>query len=197
MDKKKTVIGSLASQTLTIKGCESLASETKSSDPIGCYLRTALEHHLDGITTIQYLRDNSVEQANLHSVYWEFTHKNFKKFIPIDFIIKKLPLKRVRDEAAKCKFTLSKNHWVKAFVNDLSLINSSFSDHQKNLLEIDAKCGELGLMVRPVKCVSMSFDRSRMKSYHFTLSAGSQPLFLPKFLVKLWIKTSCPLRKLP
>ena len=62
---------------------------------------------------------------------------------------------------------------MKAFADDLSLLNCSSSDHQKDLVEIDAKCGELGLVVRPDKCVSMSFDGSKMESFGFSLSAGS------------------------
>ena len=61
---------------------------------------------------------------------------------------------------------------------------------KKDLLEIGAKCGKLGLVVRLDKGVSMSFNGSKMKSSYFSLSAGSTSLFktnLPKFLVKLWV----------
>ena len=35
------------------------------------------------------------------------------------------------------------------------------------------KSGELSLILRPEKCVSFSFDGLKMKSSHFTLTAGS------------------------
>ena len=71
---------------------------------------------------------------------------------------------------------------------------------KKDLLEIGAKCGKLGLVVKLDKCVSMSFDGLKTKPSCFSLAASSTSLLkanLPKFLVKLLLKTYCPLRKPP
>ena len=107
--------------------------EPHSADPAGYYLCSVLEHYPDGSTSIMYLCDNATERINLHSIFWEFTRKNSKKFLPLGSSIKKFPLKKVRDEATKQKYTRSKEHKVKAFADDLTLIHSSSVDHQKYL----------------------------------------------------------------
>ena len=146
--------------------------EINSTDPFGFYLCSALEHHSDGTTTIQYLSDGATERVNLHSVSWSLTRKNSKKFLPLDSTLKQFPLKKIRDEASKPKFVRSRHHKVKAFADDLSLIHSSLSEHQVELLAIDNHCCDLDLKIRPDKCVSLVFDGSTMKPSSLPLSAG-------------------------
>ena len=60
-------------------------SEAGSSDPSGYYHCTATEYHSD---TITYVREGATERVNLHSVFWSFTRKDLKVFLPFRIIFK-------------------------------------------------------------------------------------------------------------
>ena len=117
--------------------------------------------------------DGATERVNLHSVLWSLTRKNSKIFMPPGSSLKHFPLKKIREEASLQKYTSSAPHKIKAFADDLTLINSSPSVHQQELSIIDSHCMDLDLEIRPDKCVSFVFDGSSMKLSPFLLSAGS------------------------
>ena len=148
-------------------------NEVDSPDPSGFYLCTAIRYHSDGTTTIQYVGDGATERVDLHSIFWSFTRKNSKPFLPPGSSLKHYPLKKIRGEASHRKTIYTIPHKVKAFADDLSLIHSSPSVHQQELSAIDSHCLDLDLVIRPDKCVSFVFDGSSMKSSSsFSLSSG-------------------------
>ena len=161
-------------------------NEVDSPDPSGFYLCTAIRYHSDGTTTIQYIGDGATERVDLHSIFWSFTRKNSKPFLPPGSSLKHYPLKKIRGEASHRKTIYSVPHKVKAFADDLSLIHSSPSVHQQELSAIDSHCLDLDLVIRPDKCVSFVFDGSSMKSSSsFSLSSAQIMSSLPRSLVKL------------
>jgi len=134
------------------------------------YLCTAVEYHSDGTTTIQYLNENdgATERVDLHSVLWSLAQKNSKRYLPLGSTLKK----RARVKAFQKKFIHGKQHKVKAFVDDLSLIHSSPSVHQEELQIIDSHCQDLDLKIRPDKCVSLAFSGTSMMKFTCPLSSG-------------------------
>ena len=63
---------------------------------------------------------------------------------------------------------------MKAYADDLTLLSQSRDDHQSALSTVDNACRDLGLEVRPDKCVSYCFNG--MKSLPrtiFSLSKGN------------------------
>ena len=107
------------------------------------------------------------------TIFWSFTRKNSKPFLPPGSSLKHYPLKKIIGEASHRKTIYSVPHKVKAFADDLSLIHSSPSVHQQELSATDSHCLDLDLVIRPDKCVSFVFDGSSMKSSSsFSLSSG-------------------------
>jgi len=63
---------------------------------------------------------------------------------------------------------------VKGFADDLTIINISKQGHKWALSEVDTKCSDLDLRIRPDKCVSLSFDGSKLdKSFIVPLRDGN------------------------
>ena len=68
---------------------------------------------------------------------------------------------------------LSTTHKLKAFADDLTVISSSKEDHQSALTKINSYCLDLGLTLKPFKCVSFVFDGKRAnKSDTFFIGDG-------------------------
>ena len=74
------------------------------------------------------------------------------------------PLKKVREAAQRPKQVKSESYSVKAFADDVTLFSTSKEAHQTVLLELDDKCSEIGLQIRPDKCVSYIFDGQKICS---------------------------------
>ncbi|XP_065907873.1 uncharacterized protein [Dysidea avara] len=69
-----------------------------------------------------------------------------------------------------------------------TLISTSKEVHTKVLTEIDSKAGDVGLKLKPSKCVSLLFDGTKFCSCGITLSGGTTKTILDgptKFLGKL------------
>ena len=75
-------------------------------------------------------------------------------------------------KAFQKKFIHGKQHKVKAFADDLSLIHSSPSVHQEELQIIESHCQDLDLKIRPDKCVSLAFNGTSMMKFTCPLSSG-------------------------
>ena len=68
----------------------------------------------------------------------------------------------------------SSEHKVKGFADDLTIINISKQVHKWTRSEVDTKCSDLDLHIRPDKCVSLSFDGSKLdKSFIVPLQDGN------------------------
>ena len=50
------------------------------------------------------------------------------------------------------------------YADDTTLLSASPEDHQTALRQVDSKCSDLGLEIRPDKCVSYVFDGQKLNS---------------------------------
>ena len=91
------------------------------------------------------------------SVNWTFARKNSNPYLPLST----QPPLFTPSHAKGRKDTRtyqSREHKVKAFAGDLTIITSNYSDHKKTLCSIDSHCLELDLMLRPEKCLILVLD---------------------------------------
>ncbi len=58
------------------------------------------------------------------------------------------------------------------YADDTTLLSASPEDHQTALRQVDSKCSDLGLEIRPDKCVSYDFDGRKMNSHSQTIGAN-------------------------
>ncbi len=143
-----------------------------SDEPRSWYYALVKEHLSDGTSIIEY-SNNATETINLHSVKWKLTTKAQKPYLPQNLKPPSFPLKKVRDKTLKPKFVASSDHSAKAFADDLSVFSSSPQDHQSLLSSIDNSCSDLGLTLKPEKCVSIVFNGFKMDhSTTFSLKKG-------------------------
>ena len=59
---------------------------------------------------------------------------------------------------------------MKGYVDDATLISTSKEIHTTVLSEVDSKTREIGLLLKPLKCVSLLYDGSKFLSngiYHW------------------------------
>ena len=114
-----------------------------------------------------------METLDLPSTQWKLTRKGQKPYLPLQTTPPNFPLKKIRTEAAKVKTCTSASHTVKGFADDLTVLSSSAQDHVLALSEIDKKCTDLDLILRPDKCVTIIFDGNKMnQSNTISLSNG-------------------------
>ena len=143
-----------------------LWDEPDSSEPKGWYLVTICDYLLDGKAVLRY-PGGETEELHLHSVQWILARKNGKHFRECMESLPKPP----KSALNRIKHAQGKEHKAKAFADDLTIINSSPSDHQSSLLVIDSACQDRGLTLSPSKCISLSVDHVVPKS-SFHLKEG-------------------------
>ena len=146
--------------------------EANSNEDSGWYRCVVTKYLPDGKAEVTY-PNSSIEMLDLNSVNWTFARKNSKRFLPLST----QPPSFTPSHAKGRKDTRtyqSREHKVKAFADDLTIITSNYSDHKKTLCSIDSHCLEVDLMLRPEKCITMSYTGSQFDtkaSVH--LSGGS------------------------
>ena len=141
-----------------------LWDEPDSSEPKGWYLVTVCDYQLDGKAVLCY-PGGETEELHLHSVQWILARKNGKHFRKCTESLPK-PLKSALN---RIKHAQGKQRKAKACADDLTIINSSPSDHQSSLLAIDSACQDLGLTLNPSKCISLSVGKGQVvpkSSFH-------------------------------
>ena len=129
-----------------------------SSEPQGWYLAKVTDISKSNVVTLCYRKDKSTEEIPLCEMKWRSAKGNGKWFLP----------------SASCDpVRLSTIHKLKAFADDLTVISSSKEDHQSALTKINSYCLDLGLTLKPSKCVSFVFDGKRAnKSATFSIGDG-------------------------
>ena len=123
-----------------------------SPEPPGWYLCKVKEHHTDSSSTVRYNK-NTTEIINLVSANWKYAKGNNPHYLPIHQIPTEYYLKDLKEGTTD--FSLSHTHKAKAFADDLTLCSESLTEHQGVLTDLDNICKELGLTIRPNKCVSI------------------------------------------
>jgi hypothetical protein len=148
-------------------------NEAESNEPSGWYHCQVINYLSNGKAILRY-KDDSTETVDLRNYKWELTRKNGKAYLPPKESPPIFPLKKARQEANQLKFTNSSSQSVKAYADDLTLISTTRPDHQAALHSIDNSCIDLGLEIRPDKCVSFCYDGEKpLPCTTFTLNARS------------------------
>ena len=146
-----------------------LWDEPNSDEPRGWYHSTITDYLPDGRAVLAY-PDGQTECLDLNTVQWFLARKNAKCYIEPGT---KLP-KPLKDHPAQPKYANGTEHKVKAFADDLTIINSNKVDHQKALLRINSACSDLGLSLKPPKCVSLSIENGTVSpKANFSLTNGT------------------------
>ena len=80
---------------------------------------------------------------------------------------------------SELKTATSSEHSTKAYTDDVTLISISKEVHTKALIELDySKAGNVGLKLKPSKCVSLLFNGTKFCSNRITLSGGTTKTIL-------------------
>ena len=132
--------------------------EDGSSELPGWYHCRVVEFDANSLAVLIYRDGATAESINLHSIKWEFACKNGKPYLAFSTAPPIYPLKKQREAATLPKYVLSASHKAKAYADDLTILSTSKSDHQLTLSSINGSCQDLGLEIRPDKCVSYCFD---------------------------------------
>ena len=147
--------------------------EEKSDEPCGWYLAQTEGYAADGRASINYM-NGSTEMIDLNQVEWAFTRKSSKKYLPVNATVPHFPLKKVREEAKQPKTIKLSPRSILAYADDTTILSASPSAHQQALTQVNSKCLDLGLEIRPDKCVSFVFDGKKAnKKKVFTIHQGS------------------------
>ena len=147
-------------------------NEEASDEEKGWYKCRVVRYLPDCRAVLEY--DNySTEEVSLREVQWHFTRKSSKPFMAMDSNLPVYPLKKVCAEAAKAKTIKLSPRTVLGYADDTTILSKSPEEHQQALIEIDNKCSDLGLEIRPDKCVSLIFNgRSMNKQRTFKIHQG-------------------------
>ena len=158
-----------------------------------------LDYLKDGAAHIAYPDGNS-ESIHLSEATWTFACKSAKKYCPMNTpppnflpVSQKNPQRCPSAEVQKLHRKQSKG-----FADDLTVISRDKLSHKQALSEIDEKCADLDLYIRPDKCVSLSFEGNKFEKYFkVVLNEGTTRNIAEygvKFLGRLLIgtpKTTC------
>ncbi len=145
-------------------------NEEDSEEPKGWYHCEVEEYKPDVSATICY-RDGSHESLDLRSVNWSFARKSAKPFLRAGLEPPQHPLKKTREAAQTLKQAKSNPYSV---LSPITMLSSSPDAHQAALSDVDRKCTDLGLQVRPDKCVSYIFDGKKTHNHTtFNLQQGT------------------------
>ena len=146
--------------------------EPSSDESPGWYRCIVSEYSEDGKVELSYPNGNT-ESVMLSQTRWTFARRSAKKFRSLDdhppnFI----PVSHKRSRLPKYRH--SSEHRVKAFADDLTIINIDQQVHKQALSEIDKKCADLDLHIRPDKCITFSFNGSKEdKAFTVSLQEGA------------------------
>ena len=135
--------------------------------------RSILKRNLDGI--LLKLLHSVVEGKQLFCIVWVVAPKillsdikwmpargNGKWFLPTMTMSFPSSAKEVKK---------SREHKVKGFANNLTLINTNPEDHQQILTYVNSRCLDLGLTIRPDKCYSVVFNGKKVLE-HLPFAVG-------------------------
>ena len=117
-------------------------SEEGSSEKPGWYLAKVLSIAVDGVASLRYRSGGLFETVQLSSIKWAPAKGNGKWFLPPGSLIPSLPI---------VEASYSKEHTVKGFADDLTILSRTPTDHQDVLTSIDYWCKEICLCIRPDK----------------------------------------------
>jgi hypothetical protein len=128
-----------------------------SSEPPGWYLCKVVDHAPNSISEVQYNKD-TFERVDLNTNVW-------KKFLPLNHPLPECMSK----EPDSPPFCLSQPHKAKGFADDLNVLSSNSTEHQSALTELEQKCNDLGLSIRPDKCVSLALHEGHVSKKSFII----------------------------
>ena len=130
-------------------------SEEGSSEKPGWYLAKVLSIAVDGVARLRYRSGGLFETVQFSSIKWAPAKGNGKWFLPPGSLIPSLPI---------VEASYSKEHKVKGFADDLTILSRTPTDHQDVLTSIDYRCKEICLCISPDKCFSLIFDGKNTKA---------------------------------
>ena len=139
--------------------------EEDSSDEHGWYHCTVLEYHPDSQVTILYKDDGEVKitkLVDLRLVDWIPARRNDQKFFPIHSHPPTLKSKVSRTP----KFTLSAPNKANCNADNLSIISGSLEEHTEMVQTVNQLSGEINLMIRDDKCITLVFDGKEILKNH-------------------------------
>ena len=153
----------------------------------GWYRAKVIEYFSDGSCTVLYcdtLESTVTETVRLSDVEWVPCYQRSAPFVPISS-----QPKPVKPRWKKGPFYVnSKEHSMKGYADDATLISTSEEIHCTVLSEVDSKAREIGLLLKPSKCVSVLYDGSKILSHGVSLLGGATKSITEgptKFLGKL------------
>ena len=145
--------------------------EENSDEPAGWYRCEIVAYNPNGAAQLSY-PDGATEVIDLSTITWTFAHRSSKRYRTLDsrpphFI----PVSQKRNSVPKqCK---SLEHKVKAYTDDLAIINIDQQSHMETLRKVDSCCLDLDLQIRADKCVTYSFNGHKVdKRFKISLSSG-------------------------
>ena len=123
-----------------------LWNEKFSGEKKGWYLAKVTSVKDTGDAVLKYRSGGTTEDISLLSIKWSPAKGNGKWFLsPAN-----------GPTSSQCSLpSYSKPHKVKGYADDLTIITSTPSDHQKVLSHIDERCRDVCLTIRPDKCFSL------------------------------------------
>ena len=138
--------------------------EANSDEKEGWYLAKITSVCESGVVTLLYKSTKTQESVRLSDVKWVHAKGNGEWYLP-------------PDAAALGKISnhrkASKEHKVKGFADDLTVISSTKEDHQNILSCIDSRCEDISLSIRPDKCHSLVFNGQKaVKKTSFLIGSG-------------------------
>ena len=143
--------------------------EEDNGEQKGWYRATVEYYSPNGKAHIHYA-NNDQEDISLHSCSWRYATKRNRVFVPTDGNLPKEPQKQVPPQL---KSSIGSEHKAKCFADDLTLLSPSMEDHQSALTDIEGACNDLGLALKPPKCVSLTLHKGRpKKSAKYQLRTG-------------------------
>ena len=133
---------------------------------------------------IATIESTVTEVVRLSEVEWVPCYQRSASFVPIS----SRP-NSVKPHWRKGPFYVdSKEHSVKGYADDATLISTSKEIHTTVLSKVDFKAREIGLLLKPSKCVSLLYDGSKFLSNGISLIGGTTKSIVEgpaKFLGKL------------
>ena len=136
--------------------------EDNSDEKVGWYLAKIISVNEDGEVTLRYRSNGSFESVCLSTIKWVHAKGNGKWYLPPGSNFLHQPANAAR---------FSKEHKVKGFADDLTIISTNRDDHQDVLSCVDVCCRDVCLSIRPDKCYSLACDRKKIKK-NITFKVG-------------------------
>ena len=104
--------------------------------------------------------NNDEEDISLHTCQWRYASKRNRTFVPINDTLPKEPTLKI---TPKQKLSIGTEHKAKCFADDLTLISQTADEHQTSLTKLEGACNDLGLILKPSKCVSLTLLKGKPK----------------------------------